>query len=602
MADVIRLLPDNIANQIAAGEVVQRPASIVKELLENSVDAGALNVRLYVKDGGKSLVQVIDDGKGMSETDARMCFERHATSKIQTLQDLYEIYTLGFRGEALASIAAVAHVELRTRRKEDEIGAMVQIENSEILKHEPFACTEGTSISVKRLFYNVPARRNFLKSDSVEMRHIVDEFLRVALAHPEVGFYLFNEDEELYHLRPGNLKQRIVSIWGKKYEEHLVPIDEKTDILTISGFIGKPDSARKTRGEQFFFANGRFIRNNYLHHAVMAAYEGLLPVEVFPFYTIFMELAPSRIDINVHPTKTEIKFEDEKAIYAMLRSAVRRSLSQYHIAPALNFDEETSMPLPVSPGPKGEFVRTGISTHSGGFSGGTSSDPILRQSRAKPEEWEELYKILSTATSEEKEGGEEVLNVNENEQKPVLQLQNKFIVSSIRSGLMVIHQSLAHERVLFERYTQVLQEARPYSQRLLFPEVLHFQGPDFALIKDLLPQIRALGFDLEEFGKDAFVLNGVPIDFQSHEPAKLVEQLLETYKNDQGAEKLTTHERLAGALARNGAIKVGRSLSTEEMRSLIDELFACAMPYYSPGGQPTLMTLSIEELDKKFKK
>ncbi|RYD72494.1 MAG: DNA mismatch repair endonuclease MutL, partial [Sphingobacteriales bacterium] len=430
MTDIIKLLPDNIANQIAAGEVVQRPASVVKELLENAVDAGSQNIRLFVKNGGKTLIQVIDDGCGMSETDARMCFERHATSKIREINDLFNIYTLGFRGEAMASIAAVAQVELKTKRRTEDVGTHIHIENSEVLSQEPCACPEGTSIAVKNLFYNVPARRNFLKSNQVELRHIVDEFLRVALANPEVAFSLTNENEEVYHLKSGNLKQRIIGIWGKKYEEALVPIEETTDILTIKGFIGKPDWARKTRGEQFFFANNRFIKNNYLNHALMSAYEGLLPSDAFPFYTIFMTLPPSKIDINVHPTKTEIKFENEKAIYAILQSAVRKSLSQYHIAPTLNFDEEMSMRIPernnspqnqnpYNPSRENSWLpdsppvgynpdRNSAKSNSqnpymperkNAFTQ-QNSNPFQQQ-KAKPEEWEELYKVLSMATPED---------------------------------------------------------------------------------------------------------------------------------------------------------------------------------------------------------
>ncbi|MGZ5283267.1 MAG: DNA mismatch repair endonuclease MutL, partial [Bacteroidia bacterium] len=506
MTDIIKLLPDNIANQIAAGEVVQRPASVVKELLENSVDAGSQNIKLFVKNGGKTLIQVIDDGCGMSETDARMCFERHATSKIQQLNDLYEIYTLGFRGEAMASIAAVAQVELKTKRRTEDVGTHIHIENSEVISQEPCACPEGSSIAVKNLFYNVPARRNFLKSNPVELRHIVDEFLRVALANPEISFSFTNENEEVYHLKGGNLKQRIIGIWGKKYEEALVPIEETTDILTIRGFIGKPDWARKTRGEQFFFANNRFIKNNYLNHALQSAYEGLLPADAFPFYTIFLQLPPSKIDINVHPTKTEIKFENEKAIYAILQSAVRKSLSQYHIAPTLNFDEEMSIRTPEREMPRQnpytqQNQNSWIPTSQPGYnpdrntsqnqrqnvympaqknaSGYQNSNPFQQQ-KAKPEEWEELYKVLSMATPEEEPHAETetLIEGEETAQKPVLQLNQKYIVSSIRSGLMIVHQQLAHERVLYEKYLHVLAEAKSYSQRLLFPEVLNLHGSD----------------------------------------------------------------------------------------------------------------------------
>lgn len=632
MTDIIKLLPDNIANQIAAGEVVQRPASVVKELLENAVDAGSQNIRLFVKNGGKTLIQVIDDGCGMSETDARMCFERHATSKIREINDLFNIYTLGFRGEAMASIAAVAQVELKTKRRTEDVGTHIYIENSEVLSQEPCACPEGTSIAVKNLFYNVPARRNFLKSNQVELRHIVDEFLRVALANPEIAFSFTNETEEVYHLKSGNLKQRIIGIWGKKYEEALVPIEETTDILTIRGFIGKPDWARKTRGEQFFFANNRFIKNNYLNHALMSAYEGLLPGDAFPFYTIFMTLPPSKIDINVHPTKTEIKFENEKAIYAILQSAIRKSLSQYHIAPTLNFDEEMTMRIPEREKPAQDTYSQPRenswipnTAHPAGYNADrirkddSPQNPYIQerknsftqqntgsfqQQKSKPGEWEELYKVLSMATPEEEPQAETetLLEGEETRQKPVLQLHQKFIVSSIRSGLMIVQQQLAHERILFEKYLHILADAKSYSQRLLFPEILNLHGADFALLKEIMPEIQALGFELEEFGKNAFMVNGIPVDLKVQDGQNILEKILEDYKNTQGTDKLGKGEKLARAMAKNASIKIGKTLNHDEMRNLIDELFACEMPYYSPDGKPALITISADDLDKKFKK
>jgi DNA mismatch repair protein MutL len=626
MTDIIKLLPDNIANQIAAGEVVQRPASVVKELMENSVDAGSRTIKLFIKNSGKTLVQVMDDGCGMSETDARMCFERHATSKIRELNDLYQIHTLGFRGEAMASIAAVAQVELKTKRKTDEVGSLLQTENSEVISQEACACPDGTSITVKNLFYNVPARRNFLKSNSVELRHIIDEFLRVALANPEIHFVMFNETEEVFHLRSGNLKQRIISIFGKKYEEGLVPVEEKTELLTIRGFIGKPEVARKTRGEQFFFANDRFIRNAYLNHAVNNAFEELLPIDAFPFYVIFMDIPPARIDINVHPTKTEIKFEDEKMIYAIMRSAVRKSLSQYHVAPALNFEEETSIGIPSTPYSSQETsLRTGpvpgsdTSPASGNRESHTSGSGTRQ--KANPQEWEELYKVLNMSKGasgnntgipagldaddeeeDDEQSAENLPGLAEDNQKPVLQLHKKFILSPIRSGLMIVQQNLAHERILFERYLTALEGSKVYSQQLLFPEVIHLQPADFAIVKEILSDIRNLGFDLDEFGKNAYVLNGIPVDMQGHPHANILERIIEEYKNAESLDKLSKQEKLARALARNAAIKVGKVLAGEEMTSLIDELFACRTPYFSPDGKPVLITIPADELDKKFKK
>jgi len=607
--DIIKLLPDNIANQIAAGEVVQRPASVVKELLENSVDAGSTNIKLIIKNAGKSLIQVIDNGCGMSETDARMSFERHATSKIQKLDDLYQIHTLGFRGEALASIAAVAEVELKTKKANEETGTLIIADNSEIKLHEACATPDGTSIAVKNLFYNVPARKNFLKSNSIEIRHIIDEFIRVALANPELSFSFNNENEEIYHLRGGNLRQRIVGLFGKRHEESLVPVEETTDILTIKGFIGKPDSARKTRGEQFFFANNRFIKNAYLNHAVSGAYEDLLPDDAFPFYAIFMQLSPSKIDINVHPTKTEIKFDDEKMIYAILRSAIRKSLSQYHIAPSLNFDEEMSM---RDMGTR-ESLKT--SSPSRDFNYDQGGEFIKNRQKANQGEWDELYKILDTANSnpnqtlsnndndeDNEENADVLLDIEESQQKPVMQLHLKYIVTSIRSGLMIVHQQLAHERILYEKYIESLESGSNYSQRLLFPEVLQLHGVDYEIVKEILPEIHNLGFELEPFGKNAFMINGMPADIQAQGDQKILEKIIEDYKNTSGADKLEKREKLARAFAKNTAIKIGRPLAYDEMKSLIDELFACKLPYYSPNGNPVIITISSDELDKKFKK
>jgi DNA mismatch repair protein MutL len=613
--DIIKLLPDNIANQIAAGEVVQRPASVVKELLENSVDAGSTNIKLIIKNAGKSLIQVIDNGCGMSETDARMSFERHATSKIQKLDDLYQIHTLGFRGEALASIAAVAEVELKTKKITEETGTLIIADNSEIKKHEPCATPDGTSIAVKNLFYNVPARKNFLKSNSIEIRHIIDEFIRVSLANPGINFSMTNENEEIYHLRAGNLRQRIVGLFGKRYEETLVPVEETTDIITIKGFIGKPEAARKTRGEQFFFANNRFIKNAYLNHAVSGAYEDLLPEDAYPFYTIFMQLAPARIDINVHPTKTEIKFEDEKMIYAIMRSAVRKALNQYHIAPSLSFEDEMSIRIPEPFSTSRDTLKT--STSSGDFNTTSGESFLKNRQKANQEEWEELYRILNTSPTQP---GGQVINpgsddddaepdefLSENDQvqqKPVMQLHLKYIVTSIRSGLMIVHQQLAHERVLYERYMDTFDNSASYSQRLLFPEVLQLSASDFELVKEIMPEINSLGFELEVFGKNAWVINGIPAGLEAGPGTeqKLLEKIIEDYKNTAGAEKLEKREKVARAFARNTAIKIGRPLAYEEMTKLIDELFGCKLPYYSPDGRPAIITISSDELDRKFKK
>ena len=603
MPDVIKLLSENIANQIAAGEVVQRPASVVKELLENSVDAGSTTIQLIIKNAGKMLVQVVDNGCGMSETDARMSFERHATSKIQSLSDLYQIHTLGFRGEALASIAAVAEVELKTKRSIDETGTCIVADNSEIIQQEACSSPDGTSISVKNLFYNVPARKNFLKSNTIEIRHINDEFIRVALANPGIHFTMFNENEEVYHLRPGNLHQRIVGLFGRKYDEILVPIEEKTDIITIRGFIGKPDAARKVRGDQYFFANNRFIKNAYLNHAVSGAYEELLASDAYPFYAIFMELDPGRIDINVHPTKTEIKFEDEKMIYAIMRSTVRKSLNQYHIAPGLSFEDEMSIRIQEPGFQNRESIRT--SSPSTGFNQASTGDFLKNTQKASPEQWNELYKILEnteTSTHEKSQDGEELEGMDGTEQKPVIQLHLKYIVTSIRSGMMVVHQQLAHERILFERYLEAMESPGNYSQKLLFPEVLELSGADYSLLSEIQPEIHSLGFELEPFGKNAYMINGIPADLPDSGSKNILEKILEEFKNTEGAEKYSKSEKLALAFAKNTAVKIGRPLAYTEMTSLIDELFACKTPYFSPEGRPALITISSDELDKKFRK
>jgi len=615
MADIINLLPDNIANQIAAGEVVQRPGSAVKELLENAVDAGSTNIKLIIKNAGKQLIQVIDNGCGMTETDARMCFERHATSKIRSLDDLYRIYTLGFRGEALASIAAVAQVELRSKRKEDATGTSVIIENSNVLNQEPVAMADGTSIAVKNLFYNVPARRNFLKSNPVELRSIHDEFLRVALAHPEIAFTYTNENEDVYQLKEGKLSQRIAGIFGKKYEQILIPVEDSSEIIKIKGYVGKPDSAKKLRGEQFFFVNDRFIKNAYLHHAVDSAYDKLLPEGSYPFYAIFMSIPPSRIDINVHPTKTEIKFEDEKTIYAILRSTVRMGLSRHNVAPSLNFDEETAAPI-ISP----QFTQKSESRlrlndfsvyRENNNSDSSPKEPALtefyphkpEQHKTKPEEWDELYKVLSMGQEEEKESTVEDTLIGEDEtyRQPVLQLHRKFVISTIRSGMLIIHQQLAHERILFEKYINVLETAPAASQRLLFPETVTLQLNDFKLLQEIWGDVRSIGFEIEEFGKNAILINGIPLDIKMQGLQEMVEKLINEYKNSQHFGKSAQKERLAAAMAKNAAIKTGQALNAEEMAALIDELFGCADPYFSPDGKPTMITISTGELDKKFK-
>jgi DNA mismatch repair protein MutL len=612
MSDIIKLLPDAVANQIAAGEVVQRPASAVKELLENAIDAGADRIKLLVKDAGKALIQVLDNGCGMSPTDARMCFERHATSKIKDAADLFAIRTKGFRGEAMASIAAIAQVELKTRRVEDELGTLVEMEGSTLQKQESIACAAGTSISIKNLFYNTPARRNFLKSNSVELRHIIDEFQRVALAHPDLFFSLHHDGNELFHLPASSLKQRIVHVFGAGYNQKLVPVTEETSIINIEGFVGKPEFAKKTRGEQFFFVNRRFIKDAYLNHAVALAFEEVLSRDSFPLYVLFIEIDPAQIDINVHPTKTEIKFQDERAMYAIIRSAVKRSLGRYNIAPTLDFNQETGFSQMITQQSPEDIVAPSIRVNPNfnPFAASVESAPSrhhMGQTREKIEQdWSGIHELLKSSPNKPNELtfdaalADPIPQIGE---KQLVQLHQRFILSTIKSGFILIDQQAAHERILYERFVQQLANKPGTSQQSLFPETVTLSAADAELVKELLPDIQALGFQIREFGKNAFVVEGVPADISSTaSEVELLEQLLEGFKNNQAALKLNKRDQLARTLAKNSAIKSGTPLNIEEMTTLIDELFACEMPQVSISGKPIIVTFSLEELLQKFEK
>jgi DNA mismatch repair protein MutL len=625
MSDIIQLLPDAVANQIAAGEVVQRPASAVKELIENAIDAGADRIKLIVKEAGKTLIQVIDNGCGMSVTDARLCFERHATSKIRKAEDLFAIRSMGFRGEAMASIAAIAQVELKTRRVEDELGTVVQIEGSKVVNQFPEALPAGTNISIKNLFYNIPARRNFLKSNSVEMRHIIEEFQRIALAHPEIFFSLHSENNELFHLTPGTLKQRIVHLFGNNYNQKLVPVEEETTIIDLKGFIGKPEYAKKTRGEQFFFVNKRFIRDPYLNHAVMNAYEEILPTETFPMYVLFIDIDPSKIDINVHPTKTEIKYEDDKAIYAIIRSAVKRSLGRYNITPSLDFNQETSFSGMISSKPLEEIQAPTI-TFNPNFnpfeneigtlrpsSNSRSNDYSSRFEReAIPKNWDTLYQITENEspiqlplidTEEESLEAAEVVIPKAENKKSFFQIHNRYIVSQIHSGIMLIDQQAAHERILFEHYKEQLENNQGSSQQSLFPTTIDLSPSDFELMDDILPELQTLGFQLRPFGKTTYIVDGIPADLGNNINEKqIIEQLLEDYKHNRTELKVNKRDNLAKSLAKSSAIKAGTALDNEAIAELIDKLFACESPNISVHGKPTIITLTLAELMEKFDK
>ncbi|MGL4598316.1 MAG: DNA mismatch repair endonuclease MutL, partial [Bacteroidia bacterium] len=576
----------------------------------------AQSIKLLIKDAGRTLIQVIDDGSGMSELDARLSFERHATSKIQTAEDLFALRTMGFRGEALASIAAVAQVEMKTRRAEDELGVRIAIEGSEIKEQEPCAAPVGTSIAVKNLFFNIPARRNFLKSDGVEFRHILEEFERMALAHPECAFSLTHNATEVYRLEKAILRQRIVALYGSPYNQRLVPVQEDTDILRVEGFIGKPEFAKKTRGEQFFFLNTRFIKNGYLHHAVQSAFEQLLPSDSYPSYFLFLDVDPRTIDVNIHPTKTEVKFEDERAMYAIIRSAIKRALGQYNISPSLDFEQEMSIEIPYRPSDKpiqqpGITVDPTFNPFEPKVKSGTSVSSTPKEK--VPANWQDLYQTYFNpqTTAESTTAQQQVMHSDLDEgteERPAknnsdpYQLHQRYILTHIKSGFLIIDQQRAHERILYERYVRVAEQHQAPSQQVLFPETIEFSMSDSGLMISLLDAINSLGFDVRPFGQQSFVVHGVPAGTEEYDAHRMLEGILETHKNSDQEIKLNVVDSMARALARQAAIKSGRALSIAEMRVLIDELFACSLPYHAPDGKPAVSTFGIDELDRRFKR
>ncbi len=658
-------MPDNIANQIAAGEVIQRPASAVKELLENAVDAGATEVRLFIQEAGKQLIQVVDNGKGMSETDARMAFERHATSKIRNIDDLFHIRTMGFRGEALASIAAVAQVELRTRRAEDETGTCIDIENSRVTRQEPVAIPAGSNIAMKNLFFNVPARRNFLKSNPAEMRHIVDEFIRVALAFPSIFFSLTSNGQELMHLEKGSLKQRIVQVLGASYASKLVSVQENTDYLNIYGFVGKPDTAKKTRGDQYFFVNSRFIRSAYLNHAVMSAFAEMIPKDSFPLYTLFIDLDPAQVDVNVHPTKQEIKFEDEKIVYAFVQAAVKHALAQFSITPTLDFDLDPNIQkLDAVSKPLSEEKKAAVASSSlyQTFTQKNQAHLIEPTNRSELRHWKDFYespadrqkpaetkpapgeeddlKALAgsitrgaqagagTAGSpgtgtpgmtgaapaganagptsggqakyEESWMGPVPTRILPLENAPLQQLLSTYIVTPTNRSFILVHQQAAHERILYERYKAAAVGQQIPSQKSLFPMTLTLTAPDAILLNELLPDLQLLGYQLEPFGKDSFIIQGTPADTTQGNEKAVMESLLEQYKNFTSEIRFSRREKLIRSLARQGAVKPGTPLTEKEMRTLVDDLFLCAQHNITPGGDPTYIEFKKDYMEKLF--
>ncbi len=613
MSDVIHLLPDHVANQIAAGEVVQRPASVIKELLENAIDAEAKNIQVYVKESGKILVKVVDDGMGMSLTDARLSFERHATSKIKSAEDLFHLHTKGFRGEALASIAAIAHVELKTKREEDEVGTCIKIEGSQIISQEACVTSRGTSISVKNLFYNIPARRNFLKSDTVEIRHIIDEFQRVALAHPNITFSLTHNSSELFQLPNTNYRQRITNILGGKTSEKLVPVNEETEIITISGFVGKPEFAKRTRGEQFFFVNYRFIKSPYLNHAVTAAFEGLLKDKAFPSYFLYLTVDPKSIDINIHPTKTEIQFDDEHALYAILRSSIKHSLGQFNVAPVLDFERDPSLDTPY------DFKNRSVATpqievdrNFNPFKNESGSGSGFRSSFKKdPGDWEGLYTGLNSDSnlidlkqiefeSEEVTGNLFGASKTVETQNSTFQLNKKYIISTLKNGMLVIDQHRAHTRILYEELLKSITLSAAVSQQLLFPLILQFNQQEIKLLQGIKDSLEQTGFIFSDIKSDSVEITGVPTTISESEVEILLERLLADFENEVPENNFSQTDLLAKSLAKSMAVKSGNLLNSTEQQHLVNGLFACKEPSLTPFNKPVFITLQVEELEKKF--
>jgi DNA mismatch repair protein MutL len=609
MADIIKLLPDHVANQIAAGEVVQRPASVVKELLENAIDAGASSIKLIVKDGGKALIQVVDDGIGMSETDARLSFERHATSKISSAEDLFNLSTKGFRGEALASIAAIAHVDLQTRTENAETGTQLKIEGSKVVSQEVAVTPKGSSISVKNLFFNIPARRNFLKSNQVELRHITDEFQRVALVHPSVAFKYYNNGSELFNLPSENFRQRIVHVFGTRINERLVPVEEETEVIKISGFISKPEFAKKSRGEQFFFANGRFIKSPYLHHAIVAAFEGLIKSDTYPGYFLNLEVDPSSIDINIHPTKTEVKFDDENTLYAILRSTVKHSLGQFSVAPVLDFERDGNLDTPYAYQQKEAVLPKVVVDNN--FNPFSKTNTVSKQTAPYQKQsvkgWEDLYEGINlsnfSSVEFESEANTDEIFESQNDtsqgEQITFQLKRKYIVTTIKSGMVVIDQSRAHQRVLYERFLQDITVKEAVSQQLLFPMELNFNKKEITLLSSIDESLSSLGFMLD-FGKDSVKVTGIPSIMTESGIGTVLEALLRDISEGYDTKSYTQAELMAKTLSKSLAIKTGQLLEQNSQIALVNDLFGCKEPNLSPFQKMTFITLSGNEIDKKF--
>ncbi|SDF09441.1 DNA mismatch repair endonuclease MutL [Cellulophaga baltica] len=616
MADIIQLLPDHVANQIAAGEVVQRPASVVKELLENAIDAGADAIKLIIKDGGKALIQVVDNGVGMSATDARLSFERHATSKIKSADDLFCLHTKGFRGEALASIAAIAHVELLTRTEDEELGVQLKIEGSKISSQEPIVTPKGTSFCIKNLFFNIPARRNFLKSNQVEFRHITDEFHRVALAHPDIQFHFYNNGSEIFHLPKSNYRQRIVNVFGSKTNEKLVPVEEETQVVKISGFISKPEFSKKSRGEQFFFVNNRFIKSPYLHHAVVSAFEGLIKSENHPGYFLYLDVDPASIDINIHPTKTEIKFDDEHTVYALLRSAIKHALGQFNVVPALDFEADQNLETPYDYKAKlAEVPRVSVDASFNPFAEETPKTSHRSSTYEKPSTkgWENMYVGLESKVGKESDfssvsfESETITgSIFDNQAEAIdtvsttFQLKRKYIVTTIKSGMIIIDQSRAHQRVLYENFLKNITIKEGVSQQLLFPLQLNFSSTEVHIIKEIIDSLINLGFAFDAIEEEYVSISGVPLLVPESEVGMVLDQLISDYQMDTPEDSFSQSDILAKTLSKTLAVKTGEQLDSESQLALVNNLFACKEFKISPFNKPIYITLTGEDIDKKF--
>lgn len=615
MTDIIQLLPDNVANQIAAGEVVQRPASVVKELMENAVDASATSIKLIIKEAGKTLIQVIDNGKGMSQTDARLAFERHATSKIKTASDLFDLHTNGFRGEALASIAAISHVVLKTKQENTDLGVQIKNYGGEIISQEMVSCPVGSSFEVKNLFYNIPARRNFLKSNIVETRHIIDAFQRVAFTYPDIAFSFYHNENEIYNLpagrsnsHSGNLRQRIVGVLGTNSNEKLVPIEENTDILKIEGFITKPTFAKKKRGEQFFFVNDRFIKSAYLNHAVTSAFEGLLNHGYHPSYFLYLTVPAKSIDINIHPTKTEVKFDNERDLYAIIRSTIKHSLGQYNVAPVLDFDRDANLDTPYSF--KGKTTAKTPSIEVDSDFNPFKKDPDFNYKHTKREvtaNWEVLYlntkeenKILENIEVESENISKQLFDESEFSNYATYQIHHKYIVSSIKSGMVLIDQNFAHQRILYEEYLTRLTIEDFGNQQLLFPLKVSLNKTDIAIVKDIQSDLQIAGFQVSKILEDAIVLDSIPGTITENDVSNILEGIIDSIKNEIPDNNFSQIDIIAKSLAKSLAIRSGVKLNFKEQEDILNKLFLCKEPNYSPFGKQTFVTITLKELEDKF--